>query len=996
MALSDHTHHSVESRRLRLARATPEKLARARAKRRLFSESCRIDADEQPYLSTQETISATPDDLTRSLEKRRKRVHPPLSSKISSLYSREGGFMTPIGVSTPVRERSVKFQYDDRSPRGSMSLARRDSPRPCSPLSRDVHGRSPGKDVSSHLAVNTEVQYSTARSASCSQAFVPSSIPDHNDSGPNLWEKPGDIDPPGLPERDLHEQSSQDLSEPYLYRSDHDAPYLYEPKSDVPDMLDTPVGRNADSIAANSISTCHGDFSEELLAARTAPSNFNSSVDFDQAEMSTRRATSPSSQDTSLEGIQEATTGYNPIESQERSRLVSLVEELLFRGLLSQKDFIDLLHRSEPLANPDLNNKANNVMCEFWDSVSRADLDVAASIDTLRQLYPFKSHNEETASTVAISNVTKTELVKNIMEKKNLDCDQVRDLLSHSDRTEDRSLIVLKGVPPCRQKVAHRNAFRCVAQKFIEAEGITKVEFLEYVHNRDREVLDVLWSKIKKSAEIGDLLDQQLRDISDEVYPTTEQISEFVVVSNGLKESSAPEHSSTLGRPLEMNSPPPAKTVLAPETSSCLAESDQPRPSSSSAIQDPGRDSSPPEEREGVPGIEFHSPTPAKSPRRTYGTQLRTALSDSQADQHDRTPSRSTSQRGVEPQSALYPDSFVSQRAEESRWHAYHAEHPEFRFRRGPLSRAEVEKVKNAVAVYRNEHDMDEEEFRLTLHDKGSRVKKQMWASLIYCIPQRKPKNMREYIKKAYLPFSERATFTEAEKDTLVGLVREHGHAWAVIGDLMHRYREDCQHVYLKVQEEQLCEAMNRGPWSKAESADFERALGSFQKTDSIDWRCVAEMVGTRTAFQCRDHSRIHTRSDKSYLPGYKKGDKPASVSTVKQKKVNTTKDCGSKIKPKMKRKESNVVMASTDLLLFVEHLRTLDLSSLDVLPDDLSYFSDKFGLVQLQSKITTERKKIRNWRSLDPATTLDQLRSNLESYSRKQRRQRRAPSEEL
>lgn len=73
--------------------------------------------------------------------------------------------------------------------------------------------------------------------------------------------------------------------------------------------------------------------------------------------------------------------------------------------------------------------------------------------------------------------------------------------------------------------------------------------------------------------------------------------------------------------------------------------------------------------------------------------------------------------------------------------------------------------------------------------------------------------------------------------------------------------------------------------------------------------------------------------------------------------------------------------MSPIDLLSFVSFLLTekADVVDLDDLPADLGdEFVDKFGFDQLEQKLTSQRKKISHWRTMDAVATLERIKEHL------------------
>lgn len=294
--------------------------------------------------------------------------------------------------------------------------------------------------------------------------------------------------------------------------------------------------------------------------------------------------------------------------------------------------------------------------------------------------------------------------------------------------------------------------------------------------------------------------------------------------------------------------------------------------------------------------------------------------------------------------------------------------HAQAVYRTGALSRREVLAVQAAVQKVMDEDGLPLEVICEMIHDRTRADKKKFWSRLIYCIPERRPKNMREYLRKAYKPTKHISQpWTDAEKLELRKFVGVHGHQWTKIGELLQRYREDCQQMYRRMTAKgDSPGGTKRGQWTAEEEALFARTIAT---SPEIDYDKIAQDLGTRTPRQVLQHAR-DLRILKRSSPG-----SPSLQRSIgaKAPRGRTRSSLAPAIVVPYK------AMTPEDVLRFVEVLQTLNPVSLDELdlPSDLDEV-DTFGYDQLCSQVNNLRKKIMHWRSMEVSETLEAMKRHL------------------
>lgn len=277
--------------------------------------------------------------------------------------------------------------------------------------------------------------------------------------------------------------------------------------------------------------------------------------------------------------------------------------------------------------------------------------------------------------------------------------------------------------------------------------------------------------------------------------------------------------------------------------------------------------------------------------------------------------------------------------------------------RSGRLSEEEIQIVHNVVARYLRDTGLSREDFAQQLHTPDKRIRPAFWRPFITCIPERKPKNLREAIKKLYLPYSA-DPFSAEEKQELSRLVAIHGKAWKEIGEIMGRYREHCQHVYLGDQ------ARNHGPWSEKECRAFTDAVAEFTVNGTVLWSQVSDAIGTRSENQCKGHARKVLEKHR--------GTTDRSARNCKGQQDVTSSTPVDAPKPQG--------VTGPDLSKFVSLLMKKDAASNpDEIPQELEELIGKFGLDELERELNLERERIENWRSLGAQATLKCIKKKLQ-----------------
>ncbi|CCG84830.1 protein of unknown function [Taphrina deformans PYCC 5710] len=575
-------------------------------------------------------------------------------------------------------------------------------------------------------------------------------------------------------------------------------------------------------------------------------------------------------------------------------------------------------------------------------------------------------------------------------------------------------------VPKTRYRSSLRDTLRKLSKRFMSDEMMKKADFKFWLHTAKKEDLELFWSDIREHPRLADTSERQLKQMLKEVFPEqwppckssasvsssqapnqTQndilQIERPVLPANQMT-TSAEQHE----RPVESVS---HTTEAGFGTSAANSSFRTPVETRSGVYQAPAEDASQAPSTFEIVCYLRPNMTRAPSDRApaskdaSYTTDTLEPPDTTEVEDDDssmRVPSSQTTVPELEHSMQLSSsdtegDDFAPSTslgitpdfvpfADEKKWRAYASEHPDMVYQKGSLSGVEKARISEAVLDFMNYRCITSEEFCALVHSGDRRDTKLFWSSLIYCLPERKPKNLREYIKKAY-PIHNRAPFTENELEQLRHLVGVHGKCWATIGRVMNHWREDCQQAYAKMQDLEN-EHIHEGPWSQKELNLFERAVAKFG-AQPIQWREVAAAVGTRTFKQCHDHGRIQYRTDASYSSC------PSVVSTPVQKSSQRLKGSGRKsTRSSITRgggQASEPVVAPpqemmyADIVAVVDYLIALPLESIDTfdLPSDIGRLN-VFGYEQIRARVSALRKHVRHWRQTDTAQTLLKIRENL------------------
>lgn len=372
----------------------------------------------------------------------------------------------------------------------------------------------------------------------------------------------------------------------------------------------------------------------------------------------------------------------------------------------------------------------------------------------------------------------------------------------------------------------------------------------------------------------------------------------------------------------------------------------------------------------------------------------------------------------------------------EAVWKQNRQLHLEAPFKIGVLSAGEQMTIDKVVARYLRQRQWSEADLGDFIHSDAIQrsAKIAFWSNFTYLFLERKPQNIREYMCRAYRPgFAQSGPFTDTEKRQLVALVEELGKDWKQIGRLMNRYREDVKRCYAlleDVRETSERAVISTGAWTGSEEALFTEAMATYGAAK--DFVNVARIVKTRTQRQCRDHDRMRRRTDASYTPrtdrrqGVSKKKEGRREGSLKQHtprhKHKTSVIKSTAVAPKSRTTESDAVssvvtrhhrITDTALYNFIIHLSNTaattskspspspspsPLSSslpvtqftarescnLDTLRSvDLAHFEADYGRANLLKRLTSQRKKIKTWRTMGARDTLAAMKAYMEQHCR-------------
>lgn len=212
-------------------------------------------------------------------------------------------------------------------------------------------------------------------------------------------------------------------------------------------------------------------------------------------------------------------------------------------------------------------------------------------------------------------------------------------------------------------------------------------------------------------------------------------------------------------------------------------------------------------------------------------------------------------------------------------------------FLQGPLTETEEKELTRAIQTYRAESDLTHEEFCNVIWDLpkplGRLEKKALYSQFIYLFPDRRPRSVRDHIRRAYTPY-DRSTFTAGDDKEIARLYKQLGADWGEIAISMGRYKEDVRDRY---RNHIATTGTRTGEWSRNENNRFVEILSTYKNKDEMNWGSIAKQMGTRSRPQCRDrYARMQGKRSKGVAPslGFEEDDAiiPSSpIETTRKRK---------------------------------------------------------------------------------------------------------------
>lgn len=260
---------------------------------------------------------------------------------------------------------------------------------------------------------------------------------------------------------------------------------------------------------------------------------------------------------------------------------------------------------------------------------------------------------------------------------------------------------------------------------------------------------------------------------------------------------------------------------------------------------------------------------------------------------------------------------------------AYEIAHQEFAesgqpYIKGPFSKEEENTLRASVEEYCQEHDLSRIDFCNILHSNvPQKEKNNLYANFIYLFNNRKSKNVKDHLRRAYLPY-ERNAFTEEDDEKIFAMRNEFGADWVAIAGELGRYANDVRDRY---RNHLATSASSTGAWSPEENAKFDQILETFSSKDEMNWEAIAAQMGTRTRAQCRDRFlRLQGEKSKSQKPRATASKFEALLPTKltsKKSVVDTTKPSRKKaVNPMSPRMSRNAILPG-DLLHMLSLMQT-------------------------------------------------------------------------
>ncbi|CCG84350.1 protein of unknown function [Taphrina deformans PYCC 5710] len=174
-------------------------------------------------------------------------------------------------------------------------------------------------------------------------------------------------------------------------------------------------------------------------------------------------------------------------------------------------------------------------------------------------------------------------------------------------------------------------------------------------------------------------------------------------------------------------------------------------------------------------------------------------------------------------------------------------------YRSGPLTDDEKSIIGDAVSAYCSEHNLSNSEFCNIVWDLPRPLpvaeKRRFLSEFLHLLPDRKTRNVRDWFKRAYIPY-DRSPFTEEEDEELLRLHSIHGADWKLISNKMARFREDVRDRY---RNHLATKPVMLGEWSAEENEKFLGILQRYKNRSEMHWGEIARQMESRSRPQCRD-----------------------------------------------------------------------------------------------------------------------------------------------
>lgn len=189
-----------------------------------------------------------------------------------------------------------------------------------------------------------------------------------------------------------------------------------------------------------------------------------------------------------------------------------------------------------------------------------------------------------------------------------------------------------------------------------------------------------------------------------------------------------------------------------------------------------------------------------------------------------------------------------------------------FTYLTGKFTKTEDDIIYKTIDNYATIHKLSEAEIQTLITASRSapetkdllEAHKGFFTMITQALDLRPHTSVYAHVKRMFDPRARGGAWTEEESAALVAAVKQHGHSWSAIGEIVGRTGNDCRDRWresehkmttLKPKNKKADSAkLKGGPWDEEETKELNRLVKKF----GPDWNTVAISLKTRSAHQCR------------------------------------------------------------------------------------------------------------------------------------------------